>query len=66
MTSAAATITLAELSRERLQFEKEQSQEKFEFEKQYKLKKLVILKRQAKAIEELILAINNKTVPKIL
>ncbi|KAK9687127.1 hypothetical protein QE152_g36695 [Popillia japonica] len=50
MTSAKASASLANLSAERLAFEKE----KFEFEKSYRLQKLAIMERQAKAIENLV------------
>ncbi|KAK9679338.1 Myb/SANT-like DNA-binding domain [Popillia japonica] len=50
MTSAKASAFLANLSAERLAFEKE----KFEFEKSCRLQKLAIIERQAKAIENLV------------
>ncbi|KAK9675155.1 Myb/SANT-like DNA-binding domain [Popillia japonica] len=50
MTSVKASASLANLSAERLAFQKE----KFEFEKSYRLQKLAIMERQAKAIENLV------------
>ncbi|KAF5271165.1 hypothetical protein FQR65_LT09062 [Abscondita terminalis] len=55
LTSATATTALADLSKDRLAFEKE----KFLFEKQYKEIKLQIIERQAKAIEDLARSFRN-------
>ncbi|CAG9769693.1 unnamed protein product [Ceutorhynchus assimilis] len=56
MTSAKATTSLANISEERLAFEKEKFQfkkQKFDFMKSYRERKLVLLERQAEALEAL-------------
>ena len=57
ITSAKASTSLANVSEERLAFDKEKfefDKQKFEFEKHYCERKLHIMERQAKALEDLV------------